>query len=774
MIFSGRGGLLMRKMNIGLLVDNLDTDLTFQIIKGAKLGVKSLDANLYLLPGRFIKPNLDDSRMKAYNYQFNTLFDLAAKVNFDVILILLGSIASTLNDTEKREMLKAYGNVPVVTMCCDLEGYCSVMPGNKHGLTKAIEHLIDEHGAKRLGMVAGPATNQDSIEREQAFRDVLAKRGLEVSDEQIVHGNFSNHCGSVIEDLMDRNPDLDAVVFGNDQMALAGYKVFAKKGLEVGRDILVTGFDDDIFAGGMEPALTTVSANGAEIGYNAIVSGLNYLNTGKETHISSDNSVIIRKSCGCLYTTGEKLLAECSSQGFSTGDDGLGMYGNYIFGESKVDKIDDDNQRFKKAFNDCVKLIYSIGGKFFETNTISDDDIKNIQLCVAKIFSIGDIQPNAADRMMNVFRMLHCYFEMEMPSTANATLISDVFFNVYKLVSDKNIQKISQNKREMDAYTKNVNSFSENSIKTSGAYEERYRVLFDYLRSIEVKNGAIYLYNKPVEHSEKDVWVVPEDMYLVAYDDDGDMVCYPEGIKCIKTKELFNNPYYSFDNRQTRLFFPIFIGEMQYGMMICEMDAKYFEFYMKISGTLNDAMELIIDLERKETMALEDIILNGIETEIEDEFEPVVYDKDEFRQQIYKLFNKKNLQGQSAVLVFLDIDSIDDIVDQFGVEEKILINNITSDVLCDIFSTEGIVSFYGDSQFVVVLPIDMGRFERNYLQDFNEVKHRINDVIDKSYVIDINIGYLQLVMERDADISDYLEQGEAILYMQKKAKSLGK
>ena len=51
---------------------------------------------------------------------------------------------------------------------------------------------------------------------------------------------------------------LQAIVFANDEMAFAGYRVCEKRGLKVGKDILITGFDDCERASGMEPPLTAI------------------------------------------------------------------------------------------------------------------------------------------------------------------------------------------------------------------------------------------------------------------------------------------------------------------------------------------------------------------------------------------------------------------------------------------------------------------------------------------------------------------------------------
>ena len=40
----------MRK-NIGLLIDDLNSDYTSPAVKGAELGARAIDANMYIFPG---------------------------------------------------------------------------------------------------------------------------------------------------------------------------------------------------------------------------------------------------------------------------------------------------------------------------------------------------------------------------------------------------------------------------------------------------------------------------------------------------------------------------------------------------------------------------------------------------------------------------------------------------------------------------------------------------------------------------------------------------
>ena len=88
--------------------------------------------------------------------------------------------------------------------------------------------------------------------------------------QMIAQGDYSEFVDKQIEKLLDDNPDAQAIVFANDEMAFSGYRVCEQRGLKVGKDILITGFDDCERASGMEPPLTTVQQDGVLMGKMAV------------------------------------------------------------------------------------------------------------------------------------------------------------------------------------------------------------------------------------------------------------------------------------------------------------------------------------------------------------------------------------------------------------------------------------------------------------------------------------------------------------------------
>ncbi len=110
---------------------------------------------------------------------------------------------------------------------------------------------------------------------------------------------FRNSVLTKSEKLIDDNPELDAIVFANDQMAIAGYKAMEERGYVLARISFVTGFDDDPVAEELNPHLTTVKADPSELGYHAVQEAVNYVINKAINNDKISSEMVRRNSCGC-------------------------------------------------------------------------------------------------------------------------------------------------------------------------------------------------------------------------------------------------------------------------------------------------------------------------------------------------------------------------------------------------------------------------------------------------------------------------------------------
>jgi DNA-binding LacI/PurR family transcriptional regulator len=82
-----------------------------------------------------------------------------------------------------------------------------------------------------------------------------------------VHGDFSMVSGArSMRELLDREPDLDAVFVASDLMATGAVSVLRERGRSIPGDVAVVGFDDSPAAIGGDIQLTTVHQPSTEMG----------------------------------------------------------------------------------------------------------------------------------------------------------------------------------------------------------------------------------------------------------------------------------------------------------------------------------------------------------------------------------------------------------------------------------------------------------------------------------------------------------------------------
>ncbi|WP_404384751.1 LacI family transcriptional regulator [Knoellia locipacati] len=170
---------------------------------------------------------------------------------------------------------------------------------NHHGAQLLTEHLF-AHGLRRLLFVGDPGAAHDVRERHEGFVAAHLDRGLQAREP--VLAPFRESDGRrVAERIIDGDLEADALVCGNDELALAIMARLMRAGIEVPVDIAVVGWDDVMTARYVRPGLTTVRQPVRAVGALAaerlfhLVSG-----TAKdaEQHVLP-TEVVIRGSCGC-------------------------------------------------------------------------------------------------------------------------------------------------------------------------------------------------------------------------------------------------------------------------------------------------------------------------------------------------------------------------------------------------------------------------------------------------------------------------------------------
>lgn len=307
-----------RRLNIGLVVANVEDDFSNKICKGAMRAAEMTGANLFIFPAKYLDRREDEIAdvKQAYEYQYNALIDYANASTIDMILICLSSIGYLSGKERCDEVLSRFREIPVMLIAQAKEGYSSIIYDNRSGLADAVRYLIRDKKRTRIGMLTGSRNNMDANERLEIYRDVLKEEGIPYDERLVCYTNYSAACEKAVDAFLEEHPDVEALVCANDAIAQGVYKVLKRRKRVIGQDILVTGFDDIDDAVRMEPQLATVRADAEILGHRALMEAYRMLTekrqgTGKlqSEQFTVKTSFILRESA-----SGEMELANVNRE----------------------------------------------------------------------------------------------------------------------------------------------------------------------------------------------------------------------------------------------------------------------------------------------------------------------------------------------------------------------------------------------------------------------------------------------------------------------------
>jgi LacI family transcriptional regulator len=185
-----------------------------------------------------------------------------------------------------------------------------VVVENKISSQKLIDHLIEEHGRKRIMYFRGPEDQEDSRWREMGYQASLAAHGLPIDDNLILQGGFEHQIAyqAMRDYLSQGSRNFDAIFTGNDDSAAGILTALEEASIRVPEDVSVVGFDDFRLSPFMNPPLTTVQASTEKVGQVA-AEQLSKMFQGLpvEQKVLLPTKIILRRSCGCDYQTPSRL-----------------------------------------------------------------------------------------------------------------------------------------------------------------------------------------------------------------------------------------------------------------------------------------------------------------------------------------------------------------------------------------------------------------------------------------------------------------------------------
>lgn len=176
------------------------------------------------------------------------------------------------SDPSASKKLLADISIPVVFIDRKIEKKAnmgSVLIDN-YAAMKEVAAYITQKGCQKIGYISADISQSPSKERYQGLMDGLQEMHIPFDKKLHYSGIFSVETGQIgTMTLLQRQPDIDCIVCGNDLMAIGSISVCQKLGRKIPEDIKIIGFDDIFISQYMNPELTTIRQDANEMGRQA-------------------------------------------------------------------------------------------------------------------------------------------------------------------------------------------------------------------------------------------------------------------------------------------------------------------------------------------------------------------------------------------------------------------------------------------------------------------------------------------------------------------------
>ena len=761
-----------RRLNIGLVIDDIDNFFSNQAAIGAEQAAKALDANLFVFPGHYIGKT--DSRYadKKYEYQYNTIFNLPTERNVDIIYILQGLICSRAATDVQTRFLKMMPEVPVICLFSDFEGYHSVTFDNRSGLSSLLDHLIVKHKAKDIGFVSGPVTNRDARERLDIYKDVLEGHGIPFDEGKVVYGDFSMASESVVEELLDNNEHLDAVVFANDSMAVGGYNAFRQRGLVPGKDILVGGFDDDIFAISLEPSLTTVEASSASLAYKAVLNAPNYISGSVLKDMTVETHLVQRNSCGCDDFDSDVMYERLKLSGTDIDTEGLFkeaedyLFNDFIDSGSVADAL--------KGFINAYAGLIKSGDK--ESSVMSMNEYFS-ELLRTDLFVLS-----TREKCFNILQTLQSRAMDSADSDHERIRINDVFSKYVRRLAFSGILPANSARRRTERMQGVINRQMGDVFLTDNKSEIPYEQLLGSLKGSGFKKSLLYLFQGNIKNYGEFCWMPSASILLKAIYDEKGLRSLPDEQQLLRTESIFENEFICGDERRTMIVSPLFVGPDVYGLFVNELEITNAFSISTAATQLSVTLRSLFMIEEQ----------NKVKQSLQISLERFIRDNTKLEEIAQKdeltgLFNRRGFisnaervleepvnQGKIAIICYADMDNLKTINDKYGHDDGDFALKTTARILQESFRDMDIIGRIGGDEFLSLAVTGSDCDVESMKARIEKVTKRYNKLEDKPYPIEMSTGIYKFKISGKVDIYEMMNNADQLLYQEKIRKKTGR
>ena len=559
------------RRTVALLIPQLNSDYFDGVVTGSRMAAEEKKVNLLVIVGGIY--GIDEAK--------NVLYDLADQKSIDVVMTPTSTVVRNTGDF--IPFMKLTEGKPQLTLSDKHEGIPCIYYDNTTGIQEAMDYLINKKGCTRIVMFAGPEYSGDGEERLAAYMSCMKEARLHVEERMIMRGDHMPGCIEAARKLIDANPGADAIICSNDWQAQAVYRVLREKDIKIGKDILVTGFDDLSENAYMDPPLASVSASHIALGYEAMTLAARMADgeEGKD------------KVLKCHFVNRESAGYDPYLQLFSF-ERRRNVRASTVFDipsltSSMVDFIFTGDAHEYQA--GCQrKLLEDFFMRLLETHlgdVIRRRSMNASDHAFGNIFGPGGTENIDCDRLFRVLDSIFRVYCAKEKSETSRMELSNLIARVKSTVAESLEKRSGDMRKVVDSRHVSLGSFSNRLVAIDPSADDRYGQLMEALPFIGVINASIFMYEKPIKQVKGEKFRMPDKLYLKAYRDRTGVHIVDKEHQATDTADVMDHRY--LEGGMSHCFFTMALhyGGYQLGIMLLDIDEEYNASYSLINNEIS-------------------------------------------------------------------------------------------------------------------------------------------------------------------------------------------
>lgn len=244
-------------MRLGIPLTHIEYEYSQKMLDGVIDFVKKTDNDFFVFISK--EPRASE---REFSYQEWAVSKFFNKQNLDGLLLPTSALNRYASEEEIYDLIQKFSKeLPTFSMSGKIDGVPSLTVDIRDVFKHFVNHIIKKHNRKYFAFMGIDYNSEDVLLRYKLFREVLKENNIDFDEKLLLFGSYTVDSAVVtMKNHFNCKEDItfDALICVTDEMALGVIDYLSQLGINVPKDVIVTGFDNTIHSLYCIPSLTTV------------------------------------------------------------------------------------------------------------------------------------------------------------------------------------------------------------------------------------------------------------------------------------------------------------------------------------------------------------------------------------------------------------------------------------------------------------------------------------------------------------------------------------